>query len=78
MIGSRHDACIVETAGGRTHELRRGAYTVTHRGGKGFEVVKRSSLIRVLPAPVDLVNWEEFEDKEGKSKAGRNGKGMFD
>ncbi len=72
LIGNRHDACIVETAGGRTHELRRGAYTVTHRGGKGFEVVKRSSLVRVLPAPVDLVNWEEFEDKDGKSKLGRN------
>ncbi|MFL6546792.1 MAG: DNA gyrase C-terminal beta-propeller domain-containing protein, partial [Candidatus Udaeobacter sp.] len=75
LIGNRHDACVVETAGGRTHELRRGAYTVTHRGGKGFEVVKRSSLVRVLPAPVDLVNWEEFEERNTKSKSLRNGKG---
>jgi DNA gyrase subunit A len=78
LIGNRHDACVVETAGGRTHELRRGAYTVTHRGGKGFELVKRSTLIRVMPPPVDLVNWEEFEDKEGKPKTGRNGKNLFD
>lgn len=78
IIGNRHDACVVETAGGRTHELRRGAYTVTHRGGKGFEVVKRSQLVRVLPAVVELINWEEYEDKEGKPKAGRNGKSLFD
>lgn len=78
LIGNRHDACVVETTGGKTHELRRGAYTVTHRGGKGFEVVKRSRLVRVVPAPIQLVNWEEFEEQPGKAKSGRGGRGLFE
>ena len=61
LIGSRFDALVVETSGGKTLELRRGAYSVHSRGGKGYEVVKRSTLVRIIPPPIELVNWEEFE-----------------
>jgi len=70
LIGNRHDALVVETTGGRTLELRRGAYQTTHRGGKGYEVVKRANLVRVLPRPVELVDWDSIEAHE----PGRNGK----
>jgi DNA gyrase subunit A len=56
LCGSRHDALIVETSGGITKEIRRGAYPATSRGGKGYEVVKRADLVRVHPAPIQLVD----------------------
>ncbi len=74
LIGSRFDALSVETTGGRSLELRRGAYSATHRGGKGYEVVKRAKLTRALPQPIVLVDWESIEETEGK-RADRNGKG---
>jgi DNA gyrase subunit A len=78
LIGNRHDACVVETSGGRIHELRRGACAMTHRGGKGFEVVKRSNLIRVVPSRIELVNWEEIETNEQSGKSLRQRKSLFE
>jgi DNA gyrase subunit A len=83
LCGSRHDALIVETSGGITKEIRRGAYPATSRGGKGYEVVKRADLVRVLPAPIQLVDWEKYEDeppkngRSGTSKNGHGGKSLF-
>src|SRR5581483_8834567 len=45
LIGSRHDALVVETSGGKQQEYRRGAYPAVNRGGKGYEVVKRAELV---------------------------------
>ena len=89
LIGNRHDALTVETAGGKTMEFRRGAHPTTGRGGKGFEAVKRTSFVRVLPPPIELVDWDQVEGREKpKEKAaerngdGKNGdgeqKGLFD
>jgi DNA gyrase subunit A len=78
LCGSRHDALIVETSGGITKEIRRGAYPATSRGGKGYEVVKRADLVRVHPAPIQLVDWEQYEEeppKNGRNGAGKNGHG---
>jgi DNA gyrase subunit A len=78
LCGSRHDALVVETSGGVSKEIRRGAYPATSRGGKGYEIVKRADLVRVLPAPIQLVDWEQFEDQPPKSVrngAGKNGHG---
>jgi DNA gyrase subunit A len=69
LVSNRHDALAVETSGGIIKEFRRGAYGIVHRGGKGIEVVKRATLNRVLPAPIELVDWEQFEEGE------QNGKG---
>ena len=75
LIGSRFDALKVETTGGRTLELHRGAYKPTHRGGKGYEVVKRADLVRVLPPEVVLVDWEQVEGgPSGNGKHRENGK----
>ena len=43
----------------------------TSRGGKGFEAVKRSNFIRVLPPPINLVDWDQLEEQQ--RDAGRNG-----
>ena len=77
LIGNRHDALTVETAGGKTMEFRRGAHPTTGRGGKGFEAVKRTSFVRVLPPPIELVDWDVVEGREKpKEKAAeRNGDG---
>jgi DNA gyrase subunit A len=74
LINSRFDAMMIETAGGRTMEFRRGKYEITSRGGKGFEAVKRTTFVRVVPQPIELVDWDKVEGKdEEKGKGGGNG-----
>ena len=43
LVSNRHDALVVETSGGVEKECRRGAYPVTGRGGRGTELVKRTT-----------------------------------
>ncbi len=74
LSGNRFDALVVETTGGVKKEIRRGAYPATHRGGKGYEVVKRADLVRVVPPPIELVDWEQVDGgKEPAKAAERNG-----
>jgi DNA gyrase subunit A len=83
LISNRHDALVVETAGERTLEFRRGKYEPVSRGGKGFEAVKRTSFLRVVPPPIELINWDEIEGKKngngnGKHEANGHEKTLFD
>ena len=88
LVSTRHDALAIETSGGITKEFRRGAYPCVHRGGRGHEVVKRADIARVVPPPIDLVDWETFEVKPNgngrprpEPKPDRNGNGpasLFD
>jgi DNA gyrase subunit A len=79
LIGSRFDAIEVETSGGKTQRYGREARPQVGRGGKGYEVVKRLTLTRVVPPAIELVNWDEVEGKtngNGKHKEpGKNGNG---
>jgi DNA gyrase subunit A len=77
LIGNRHDALTMETAGGKTMEFRRGAHPTTGRGGKGFEAVKRTKFVRVIPSPIELVDWDQVEGRTpAKERAAeRNGDG---
>jgi DNA gyrase subunit A len=80
LMGGRFDKLILETSGGRTMEFGRNKYDVTSRGRKGFEAVKRTNFTRVIPPPIELVNWEEMEGKDGdkgKEKSGDQ-KGLFE
>jgi DNA gyrase subunit A len=70
LSGNRFDALVVETTGGIRKEIRRGAYPATHRGGKGYEIVKRADLVRVVSPPIELIDWEQVE---GGKPAERNG-----
>jgi DNA gyrase subunit A len=60
------DALVVETSGGKRLEYR-GSRELTSRGGKGFEAVKRSTLVRVVPPPIELVDWEKVEGNGGEN-----------
>jgi hypothetical protein len=64
-MSGRFDKFVLETSGGKTMEFGRGKYDVTSRGGKGFEAVKRASFARVVPLPIELVDWEKVEEKTG-------------
>jgi DNA gyrase subunit A len=63
IIRNQTDALIVETSGDRRMEFH-GSREQTSRGGKGFEAVKRTNFVKVLPPPIELVNWEEIEERE--------------
>jgi DNA gyrase subunit A len=80
VIRNQNDALVVETSGGKTMEFF-GSREVVSRGGKGIEAVKRTDFVRVVPAAITLVNWEELEgkteEKNGKHE-GNGKKGLFD
>jgi DNA gyrase subunit A len=78
LMGGRFDKFTLVTSGGKTMEFGRAKYDVTSRGGKGFEAVKRANFERIVPPPIELVNWDELEGKtNGKSK-GAPGETLFD
>jgi DNA gyrase subunit A len=81
LMSGRFDKFVLETSGGRTMEFGRLKYDVTSRGGKGFEAVKRASFTRVVPPPIELVDWDAVEGKTNGKKAESNGhaeKTLFD
>jgi DNA gyrase subunit A len=65
LMGGRFDKFTLETSGGKTMEFGRMKYAVTSRGGKGFEAVKRTTFVRVVPLPIELVDWDQVEGKNG-------------
>jgi DNA gyrase subunit A len=77
LIRNQNDALRVETSGGKVMEFF-GSRETTGRGGKGFEAVKRSSFVRVVPADIYLVDWEEVEGKAGNGKGNGEGRTLFE
>ena len=74
LMGGRFDKFTLETSGGKLMEFGRNKYEPTSRGGKGFEAVKRANFVRVVPPPIELVNWDEIEGKvNGKPKDPKEG-----
>jgi DNA gyrase subunit A len=69
VIHNQNDALIVETSGGKRMEFH-GSREMASRGGKGFEAVKRTSFVRVVPSPIELVDWDKVEGPAEE----RNGK----
>jgi len=84
IVSDPDDTLILETSGGKTLEFRKGRVQPTSRGGKGMEVVKRTNLVRIVPPPIKLVDWDEIEGKppaKGRDTgSSRNGGGpsLFD
>jgi DNA gyrase subunit A len=72
VMTRKRDKMLVETSGGKTMEFGAGKET-TSRGGKGFEAVKRTSFVRVIPPPLELADWDAVEARADKTKAETNG-----
>jgi DNA gyrase subunit A len=70
------DSFQVETSGGRTMEFT-GRHEQTSRGGKGYEAVKRTHFVRIVPPAIGLVNWDEIEERDGKPGKPANGSGSL-
>lgn len=60
VMRSASEKFVVETPGGRVHEMTSRTGRVG-RGGKGTELVKRAGLEKVVPAYPSPVNWDEVE-----------------
>jgi len=81
LMSGRFDKMVLETSGGKTMEFGRLKYEITSRGGKGFEAVKRTNFVRVVPPPIELVNWDEIEgkaEKNGKAETNGEQKKLFE
>ena len=48
---SDDDALVVETSLGGQQRISPAKYEVSSRGGRGREIMKRGSLVRVVPTP---------------------------
>jgi DNA gyrase subunit A len=81
MSRTRSGLFVVETSAGKRMEFT-GLKETVGRGGKGFEAVKRTSLVRVVPPPITLPDWDKIDGKEEKKKPETNGhtdqKTLFD
>jgi DNA gyrase subunit A len=71
LLNDNVDRMIVETTRGGTLEFSCKKYETTSRAGKGFEAIKRGGIIRVIPPPIELVNWEEFEENKNGDGNGK-------
>jgi DNA gyrase subunit A len=73
LMTGRGDNMAVETTGGKVMEFGGGKET-TGRGGKGFEAVKRTDFVRVVPPAIQLVDWDKVEGKGEEKAKPSNGK----
>jgi DNA gyrase subunit A len=72
LVSSRFTKMDVETSGGQTRELGGGKPTVG-RGGMGYQEVKRTQFVQIVPPAIDLTDWEAIELAAGNGK-NANGK----
>lgn len=57
ILSGFRECMRAENTGGNIMEFRRGKYQPTSRGGKGYEVIRRGGLKRILPDEIALVDW---------------------
>jgi DNA gyrase subunit A len=63
LVGTRFDKLVVETESGKQQEFGPGAIKIQKRAGKGEKPGARTRFTRLVPATIDLVNWDELEGK---------------
>jgi DNA gyrase subunit A len=71
LMGGRFDKFVLEMSNGKTMEFGPAKYEVVSRGGKGHEAVKRLRFVRVVPHPIELVDWDQLEGKNGNGHKGK-------
>jgi DNA gyrase subunit A len=69
VLVKRHDDALeAETSAGKIMTLTARKYQPTSRGGRGHAVQKRTTLVRVLPPPIELVDWDKLDkDDNGQT-----------
>ncbi len=67
---------VVETESGKPQEFGPLAIKSQNRGGKGEKPGLRTRFARIVPPPIELINWDEVADKPQKRDAERNGDGQ--
>ncbi|HEX4609157.1 MAG TPA: hypothetical protein VH092_13210, partial [Urbifossiella sp.] len=79
LVGGRFDKLQVETDNGKVQEYGPGAIKPQNRGGKGEKPGSRTTFARVLPPPIELVNWDEVDGKAPRKEAdkGDGGAGLL-
>lgn len=64
ILSGFRECLRAENTGGTVMEFRRGKYQPTSRGGKGYEVIRRGGLKRLLPDEIELVDWAKIGEPE--------------
>jgi DNA gyrase subunit A len=62
VVSSNRDVLHVENTNGNTIDVRASKYTVASRGGKGYEVIKRGGLRKIIPAEPPIIDWNEVPE----------------
>ena len=73
LVGGRFDKMQLETEAGKVQEFGPGAIKVQNRGSKGEKPGVRTKFVRVLPPPIELVNWDEIDGKVPRKSADADG-----
>ncbi len=61
-VSGTRDVMRVENSNGVEMRFTGEKYKATKRGGKGYEVIKRGSLRKVLTPEIELVDWSQIPD----------------
>jgi DNA gyrase subunit A len=81
VVRNQNDALVMETSGGKRMEFY-GSRETASRGGKGFEAVKRTSFVRIVPPAIELVDWDKVEgraeERNGKAEMNGEQKSLFE
>jgi DNA gyrase subunit A len=73
LVGGRFDKLQLETEAGKVQEFGPGAIKTQNRGGKGEKPGVRTKFARVLPPPIELVNWDEIDGKAPRKATDTDG-----
>ena len=63
QLGRQSDALHVINANDKPLSFGQMKYGVTSRGGKGIKTSTRTGFKEIVPQPIELVDWEQFEKK---------------
>jgi DNA gyrase subunit A len=64
LVGGRFDKLVTVTEKDTQQEFGPGAIKVGSRARKGDRPRERTKFARVVPPPIELVNWDEVEGKK--------------
>lgn len=73
LVGGRFDKLQLVTENGKEQEFGPGAIKTQNRGGKGEKPGVRTKFARVLPPPIELVNWDEIDGKTPRKATDNDG-----